>query len=100
MRIITNIVLFLLPFAVFFAYAHVANRRRAIDGGDPLRTPWYWLVIAGLGLAIVKHLARAHGGEAYVTSDVGVGSEFSITLPVVAQTESAPRALASAAAEM
>ena len=24
----------------------------AIDGGDPLRTPWYWLVIAGLGLAI------------------------------------------------
>lgn len=52
MRIITNIVLFLLPFAVFFAYAHVANRRRAIDGGDPLRTPWYWLIIAGLGLAI------------------------------------------------
>jgi len=35
----------------------------------------------GLGLAIVKHLARAHGGEAYVTSEVGQGSEFSIKLP-------------------
>jgi len=35
----------------------------------------------GLGLAIVKHLALAHGGEAYVTSQVGAGSEFSIKLP-------------------
>ncbi len=35
----------------------------------------------GLGLAIVKHLARAHGGEAYVTSEVGAGSEFSIRIP-------------------
>jgi two-component system phosphate regulon sensor histidine kinase PhoR len=35
----------------------------------------------GLGLAIVKHLVRAHGGEAYVASEVGAGSEFSIKLP-------------------
>jgi two-component system, OmpR family, phosphate regulon sensor histidine kinase PhoR len=42
----------------------------------------------GLGLAIVKHLARAHGGEAYVTSEVGAGSEFIIKLPPGA----APRA--------
>jgi len=35
----------------------------------------------GLGLAIVKHLARAHGGEAYVTSEAGKGSEFSVKLP-------------------
>jgi len=35
----------------------------------------------GLGLAIVKHLARAHGGEAYVTSELGAGSEFSVKLP-------------------
>jgi two-component system phosphate regulon sensor histidine kinase PhoR len=36
----------------------------------------------GLGLAIVKHLARAHGGEASVKSEAGVGSEFTIRLPV------------------
>ena len=35
----------------------------------------------GLGLAIVKHLALAHGGEAYVASEFGAGSEFSIKLP-------------------
>jgi two-component system, OmpR family, phosphate regulon sensor histidine kinase PhoR len=35
----------------------------------------------GLGLAIVKHLTLAHGGEAYVTSEVGIGSEFAIKLP-------------------
>lgn len=45
----------------------------------------------GLGLAIVKHLARAHGGEAYVTSQVGGGSEFAIKFPIrVAAEESAP----------
>ncbi|MEP7271247.1 MAG: ATP-binding protein [Acidobacteriota bacterium] len=46
------------------------DRARSRDGGG-----------TGLGLAIVKHLARAHGGEAHVSSEVGLGSEFSIRLP-------------------
>jgi two-component system phosphate regulon sensor histidine kinase PhoR len=38
----------------------------------------------GLGLAIVKHLARIHGGEAFVSSEEGVGSEFAVKLPKAA----------------
>ena len=36
----------------------------------------------GLGLAIVKHLALSQGGDVQVSSELGVGSSFSFTLPV------------------
>mgnify|MGYP003348875473 CR=1 FL=1 len=37
---------------------------------------------SGLGLAIVKHIVRIHGGEINVWSSKGVGSTFSIKLPI------------------
>ncbi len=35
----------------------------------------------GLGLAIVKHVAENHGGSVDVTSELGRGSTFVVTLP-------------------
>lgn len=37
---------------------------------------------AGAGLAIVRGVARLHGGTVAVSSEVGVGSTFTITLPL------------------
>ena len=36
----------------------------------------------GLGLSIVKHVVGNHGGEVQVWSSQGVGSTFSIRLPI------------------
>ncbi len=35
----------------------------------------------GLGLAIVRHVASAHGGRAWVESEIGHGSAFHLTIP-------------------
>ncbi len=49
----------------------------------------------GLGLAIVKHIVQAHGGEAWVRSEVQKGASFYFTLPKkpvsVLSTEGAER---------
>jgi signal transduction histidine kinase len=44
---------------------------------------------AGLGLALVREVAERHGGSAEVSSCIGMGTRFSLTLPVEAPTESA-----------
>jgi signal transduction histidine kinase len=42
---------------------------------------------SGLGLSIAKWIVEAHGGEIYVTSEVGQGTTFAIALPVMTDTQ-------------
>lgn len=42
----------------------------------------------GLGLSIVKHLSKLHGGEISVNSTLGVGTVFTIQLPILSSINS------------
>ena len=55
---------------IFDRFNQVVDKNSEAKGGS------------GLGLTICKQLITLHGGEIYVESEVGVGSEFVIILPV------------------
>jgi two-component system phosphate regulon sensor histidine kinase PhoR len=41
----------------------------------------------GLGLAIVKHIMNRHRGALIIDSEIGVGSTFSVYLPIAAKDD-------------
>ena len=45
---------------------------------------------SGVGLALVRHVAEAHGGAVTVASQPGVGSRFTLWLPLGAETGPCP----------
>ena len=60
---------------VFDQFYRVDDSRARATGG------------AGLGLTIVKRLVEAHGGQVSVVSERGLGSRFSVNLPVHVPTD-------------
>ncbi len=65
----------------------VFEKFRQVDGSSTRRVGG-----TGLGLAIVRELARVLGGTADVTSTLGRGSKFTITLPDALASEAPERA--------
>ncbi|ADQ06970.1 integral membrane sensor signal transduction histidine kinase [Caldicellulosiruptor hydrothermalis 108] len=41
----------------------------------------------GLGLSIVKHIVKLYGGKVWVESQEGIGSEFTVTIPIVKKAD-------------
>lgn len=70
---------------IFERFYRVDAARSRVTGGT------------GLGLAIVKHVCQNHGGECTVWSEAGVGSTFTLRLPIYQRVSSFDNALGEGA---
>jgi signal transduction histidine kinase len=71
---------------IFEKFYQADNQRKAAATGT------------GLGLAIAKEIVEMHGGTIHCESTPGVGTSFSIMMPVRASRRTAPPALARSSA--
>ena len=71
---------------IFDKFYQADNQRDAASGGS------------GLGLAIAKQIVEAHGGTIQCESTPGVGTTFTIGLPIAARRRTSARQNATAAA--
>ena len=58
-----------------------ADQQRVFDDFEQVGDPQAQQSGTGLGLALTQRLVRAHGGQITLTSDVGRGADFTISLP-------------------
>lgn len=63
---------------IFEPFYRAPSARTAAEGHES----------AGLGLALVQWIVSAHGGDVSVSSRVGQGSTFTVSLPLAAEDES------------
>jgi two-component system cell cycle sensor histidine kinase/response regulator CckA len=45
----------------------------------------------GLGLSVVHGIVMAHGGDIMVNSDIGIGTVFTIHLPLISESNNPPQ---------
>jgi cytochrome bd-type quinol oxidase subunit 2 len=70
-KILKFALIFVLPFAIYLAWAFFARRREA-EGKEQFQdTPWIWLSMAGMVLMIIAILSTAFWTERLPPTDLG-----------------------------